>query len=50
MRLSQTIALISTGLAMASCSAEPKSVDGASLSGGGDILHGRVAQEAHRAR
>ena len=39
MRPSQTIALISIGLAMASCSAEPKSVVGASLSGGVRFQH-----------
>ncbi len=39
MRRSQIIALISTGLAMASCSAEPKSAVGASLNGGIRFQH-----------
>ena len=39
MRPSQTIALISIGLAMASCSAEPKSGSVGSLSGGIRFQH-----------
>ena len=39
MRPSQTIALISIGLAMASCSAEPKSGSVGSLSGGVRFQH-----------
>ena len=39
MRACQTIALISIGLAIASCSADPKSAVGASLSGGVRFEH-----------